>query len=256
MRERINPFQLLILVLSFYVLGALIVDLTLTLPPEISRLLNYLDIIVCVFFFVDFCIRFSAAPNKWRFMRWGWLDLLASIPAAGFQSAKLFRVVQMLRLLRAIKSIQLIWRLLFRNKAEGIVASAATATLLLVAFGAITMLMVEAPNPESSINTAEEALWWAFVTVTTVGYGDFYPVTTLGRIVAVLLMIAGVGLFGSFAAYIGSLVLSDKDEKDSHEQKADREMIRLLIAKVDQLSEDVHGLRRELQDCRKEEKPD
>lgn len=256
MKEHITPFQLLILVLSFYVLGSLVADLFFALPPEVSQLLGYLDNGVCVFFFIDFCLRFRAAPNKWHFMRWGWLDLLACIPAAGFQGAKLVRVVQILRILRAIKSLAMIWRLLFRNRAEGIVASAATATLLLVAFGAITMLMVEAPNPESSINTAEEALWWAFVTVTTVGYGDFYPVTTLGRIVAVMLMIGGVGLFGSFAAYIGSLVLTDKDEQDAHEQNTDREMMRALMAKVDELHEEVRTLRQELHATRAAEIPD
>ena len=125
-------------------------------------------------------------------------------------------------MLRAIKSLRLIWRILFRNRAEGIVASAATATMVLVAFGALTMLLVEAPNPQSSINTPEEALWWAFVTVTTVGYGDFLPVTTEGRIVAVLLMVSGVGLFGSFAAYIGSLFVADRH---AEHQSADAEML-------------------------------
>jgi len=150
--------------------------------------------------------------------------------------------------LRAIKSLQLIWRILFRNRAEGIVASAATATMLLVAFGAITMLLVEAPNPESSINTPEEALWWAFVTVTTVGYGDFYPVTSLGRIVAVMLMVSGVGLFGSFAAYIGSLFVADKSEEDSREQQADREVMNRLLAQVENLTREVQSLRAQLHD--------
>lgn len=160
-------------------------------------MLGYLDNVVCFFFFLDFWMRLQQAEDKLRFMRWGWIDLLASVPAGGLQAAKLFRAFQVLRVLRAIKSLRLIWRILFRNRAEGIVASAATATMVLVAFGALTMLLVEAPNPQSSINTPEEALWWAFVTVTTVGYGDFYPVTTEGRIVAVLLMVSGVGLLAA-----------------------------------------------------------
>nr|WP_298412112.1 ion transporter [uncultured Halomonas sp.] len=193
MKDHITPFQLVLLVLSLYVLGALIADLFFTLSPEMTRLLNYLDIVVCVFFFLDFSVRFYAAPNKRRFMRWGWIDLLASIPAGLFMAGRLVRVVQILRLLRALKSMRMLWRLMFRNRAKGIFASAATTTLLLVAFGSMTILLVESPNPDSPIDTAEEALWWAFVTVTTVGYGDYYPITTLGRVVAVLLMICGWG---------------------------------------------------------------
>ena len=145
----VTPFQILILVLSIYVVVELMADLLLDLPDDISTLLGYLDNIVCFFFFLDFWMRLQQAESKRQFMRWGWIDLLASIPAGGFQAAKLFRVFQLLRVLRAIKSVRLIWRILFRNRAEGIVASAATATMLLVAFGALTMLLVEAPNPQS-----------------------------------------------------------------------------------------------------------
>ena len=198
-------------------------------------------------------MRLQQAEDKLRFMRWGWIDLLASVPAGGLQAAKLFRAFQILRVLRAIKSLRLIWRILFRNRAEGIVASAATATMLLVAFGALTMLLVEAPNPESSINTPEEALWWAFVTVTTVGYGDFYPVTTLGRIVAVLLMVSGVGLFGSFAAYIGSLFVADRNEEDNRDQLADRETLQRLLVQVECLTEEVRSLKLQLVDDRRDD---
>ena len=249
MQQRpVTPFQIFILVLSIYVIGALLADLFFALSADVSALLGYLDNIVCFFFFLDFWMRLQRAENKLQFMRWGWIDLLASVPAGGLQAAKLFRAFQILRVLRAIKSLQLIWRILFRNRAEGIVASAATATMLLVAFGAITMLLVEAPNPESSINTPEEALWWAFVTVTTVGYGDFYPVTSLGRIVAVMLMVSGVGLFGSFAAYIGSLFVADKSEEDSREQQADREVMNRLLAQVESLTREVQSLRAQLHD--------
>jgi len=254
MKQRaITPFQIFILLLSVYVIGALVADLVFDLPDDVSALLGYLDNIVCFFFFIDFWMRLQQAEDKLRFMRWGWIDLLASVPAGGLQAAKLFRAFQILRVLRAIKSLRLIWRILFRNRAEGIVASAATATMLLVAFGALTMLLVEAPNPESSINTPEEALWWAFVTVTTVGYGDFYPVTTLGRIVAVLLMVSGVGLFGSFAAYIGSLFVADRNEEDNRDQLADRETLQRLLVQVECLTAEVRSLKLQLVDDRRDD---
>ncbi|WP_069383145.1 ion transporter [Halomonas caseinilytica] len=245
MDDRLSPFQLLILVLSIYVLGALAVDVLFTLSPEMSRLLHYIDLFVCLFFFADFCIRFRAARNKWRFMRWGWIDLVASIPAGWLFAGRLVRVVQVIRLLRAIKSLHMIWRVLFRNRAKGFFVSVTTATLLLIAFGSMTILMVEGPNPESSIDTAEEALWWAFVTVTTVGYGDYYPITTLGRIVAAMLMVAGVGMFGSFAAYVGSLFVEEQDDENARQHRASRELIRDLYGEIQALRQEVAALREE-----------
>lgn len=244
MKENLSAFQLMILVLSFYVIGALAVDVFFDLSAEMSQLLQYIDLVVCFFFFLDFGIRFRAARNKWRFMRWGWIDLLASIPAGLLFAGRLVRMVQVIRVLRAIKSMNMIWRILFRNRAEGLFASVATATLLLVAFGSMTMLLVESPNPESSIDTAEEALWWAFVTVTTVGYGDYYPITTLGRVVA--LMIAGVGLFGSFAAYISSLFIGDQEDENARQHRASRELTRQLYHEIVALRQELDTLRAEL----------
>lgn len=74
----------------------------------------------------------------------------------------------------------------------------------MVIFSAIAILQVER-DPNSNIKTAEDALWWSYVT-TTVGYGDRYPVTTEGRLIASVLMTAGVGLFGTFTAYIASFL--------------------------------------------------
>ncbi|MFD2192257.1 ion transporter [Pistricoccus aurantiacus] len=246
MKDHVTPFQIVILMLSFYVLGALVADVFFELSPEMSELLGYLDVVVCFFFFLDFCIRFRAAPNKLRFMRWGWIDLLASIPAGLFMAGRLVRVVQIIRLLRALKSMQMIWRLMFRNRAEGVFASVGTMTLLLVAFGSMIMLLVESPHPDSPIDSAEEALWWAVVTITTVGYGDYYPITTLGRVVAVLLMIGGVGLFGSFAAYISSLFVDDQGEEDERQHEASRRMMRHMFKEIHELHAEVRALRAEL----------
>jgi voltage-gated potassium channel len=81
-------------------------------------------------------------------------------------------------------------------------------------FGSIAILQVE-QDPNSNIKTAEDSIWWAFVTITTVGYGDKYPVTTEGRIIAAFLMVAGVGLFGTFTGFIASWFMGDKQNRDT-----------------------------------------
>ena len=65
------------------------------------------------------------------------------------------------------------------------------------------------------LNYIDLAIWWSYVTITTVGYGDKYPVTTEGRIIAMFLMTAGVGLFGTFTAYIASLFVSDNKKEET-----------------------------------------
>lgn len=244
--ERLTPFQILILLLSVYVIGAMAVQELYDLSPDVDDLLHKLDFVVCGFFFADFMVRFRAAEDKWQFMRWGWIDLLASIPVSYFYAGRLIRVVQIIRMMRAIKSLHIVWDMLFRNKAKGIFVSVASATIMLLIFGSVVILMVEGPNPESTIDTAEEALWWAFVTVTTVGYGDYYPVTTLGRVVAGCLMVAGVGLFGSFAAYVGSLFVVDQEDESERLHRANRRMLRDLHHEMVSLREEVTALRSEL----------
>jgi voltage-gated potassium channel len=80
-------------------------------------------------------------------------------------------------------------------------------------FGSISILQVEIV-PESNIKTASDAIWWAFVTITTVGYGDKFPVTNEGRIIAAFLMITGVALFGTFTGFIAAWFMGDKAKKE------------------------------------------
>jgi voltage-gated potassium channel len=69
-------------------------------------------------------------------------------------------------------------------------------------------------NTIVSIKTAEDAIWWALVTVTTVGYGDKLPVTTEGRIIAAFLMVTGVSLFGTFTGFIAAWFIGDKKKEE------------------------------------------
>lgn len=205
--ERLTPLNIIILALSAYVLVALLVDTIFVLPTEISRLLQIVDVFVCCIFLLDFIIRFYRAEKKLEFMKWGWIDLVSSIPTIDFlRTGRALRLIRLLRILKAFRSTKNLVNHMFKNKAEGTFTSVGVIALLLVIFSALAILQVE-DDPNSNIKTAEDALWWAYVTITTVGYGDRFPVTTEGRLIASLLMTAGVGLFGTFAGYISSLFI-------------------------------------------------
>ena len=110
-------------------------------------------------------------------------------------------------------------------------------SLLLVVFGSIAMLQFEGGQSAGNIKTAEDALWWAITTITTVGYGDRFPVTTEGRLLAGVLMIAGVGLFGTLSGFIASWFLAPQSI-GKHQEK-----------EIELLQVEMERLRRASPDC-------
>jgi len=210
--NQLGLLNLVVFVLSIYVLLAILADTVFKLPAETSTLLTYIDNTICVFFFAEFCIRCYKAENKLAFMKWGWIDLISSIPAVSYlRAGRILRLIRLLRLIRAFRSTQMFVKYVFRNKAKGAFTSVTLLAILLIIFSSIAILQVE-KDPNSNIKSAEDAIWWAYVTITTVGYGDKYPVTMEGRIIAAVLMTAGVGLFGTFTAYVSSWFVVVKDE--------------------------------------------
>ncbi len=207
--EKPDFLNLLIIVLSFYVLGSLIIDTFFDLPREVSRVLHYIDNGICVVFMIDFIVRFRRAESKLQFMKWGWIDLIASIPTIDYvRAGRLFRLIRLIRVIRAFRSTRHLVQQVFENKVKGTLTSVAIIAVLVLLFSSIAILEVETA-PNSNIKTAEDAVWWSYVTITTVGYGDKYPVTTEGRLIAVVLMTVGVGLFGTFTAFVSSWFVKD-----------------------------------------------
>jgi voltage-gated potassium channel len=220
---KIELFQLIIIVLSIYVLGAMVVAAFVKLSPEVRTLLTIIDDAICFVFIADFFYRFYKAPRKLAFLKWGWIDLVSSIPAIGFlRAGRFLRLVRLLRVLRAFRSTKYLIGFIFKRKAYGAFTTVAGIALLMVIFSSIAILQVET-DPMSNIKTAEDALWWAIVTITTVGYGDRFPVTTEGRIIASFLMVVGVGLFGVFTGFVASWFVEEhEEEREEREERAEK----------------------------------
>jgi len=197
------------------------------LSAEVTSLLETLDTIICFVFLADFFYRFYHAKNRLAFMKWGWIDLISSIPMLDvFRWGRVVRVVRILRIMRGIRSTKFILTVLLESGVRGTFTLVALISAVVVIFSTIAILHAET-TPEANIKTAEDALWWSAVTITTVGYGDKFPVTTEGRIIATVLMIAGVGLFGTFTAGVASFFLRTKTRDPSPENDLVKE-IRLI----------------------------
>lgn len=204
--------SLIILILSLYVLISLVSTTFFNVSPEVQKILMQIDNFICIIFLIDFFYRFYKAPNKLKFLKWGWIDFISSIPFIDFlRVGRLLRLLRLLRILRAFKSVKHIAEHVYKDKSKGLLSTVVVIAFLMVLFSSVTILQVETA-PNSNIKTAEDALWWSYTTLTTVGYGDRYPVTTEGRLIAAVLMTTGVGLCGTFAGYIASILMSKKED--------------------------------------------
>ncbi len=231
----VTIWQIAMLFLCIYVLGALFVDTVFRLPAEISTLLNRIDNFVCLVFIGDFVFNVITAKSNLRYLKCGWIDLVSSIPNIQIlRWGRFARVVRILRILRGIRSTKLILKVLFANRAKGTFASVAKISFVLVVFSSIAILNCET-SPDSNIQSASDALWWSFVTITTVGYGDFYPTTLLGRIIAAVLMTAGVGLFGTFTAYIASFFLQQEEEEEEKREEQILSELKAIRERLDRI---------------------
>lgn len=231
----VTIWQIAMLFLSVYVLGALFVDTVFRLPPETSALLNQIDNFICLVFIGDFVFNVITAKSKLRYLKWGWIDLISSIPNIQIlRWGRFVRVIRILRILRGIRSTKLILKFLFANRAKGTFASVAMISFVLVVFSSIAILNFET-SPDSNIQSASDAIWWSIVTITTVGYGDFYPTTLLGRIIAAVLMTAGVGLFGTFTAYIAAFFFQQEEEAEEKREESLLSELKAIRERLDRL---------------------
>jgi voltage-gated potassium channel len=235
--SKVGVFQMALLVFTIIVLCALVADTVFVLPKEGTDLIHIVDTFACAVFFVDFCIRFYRAESKLAFMKWGWIDLIACIPNLEvLRWGRLVRVLRVIRLLRGIRSVHKALAIIFQNKMKSGAASVAFTGFLLVAFSSVSILICER-HGDANIKTAEDAVWWSGSTFTTVGYGDKYPVTTEGRVLGMILMVAGVGMFGGISGLAASFFLGGQDRK-SAETKEILARLDQLQAKLDTMSQE------------------
>jgi len=197
--------KLIILLLS--ILSIFLLSLTFFIPEEseVYRLLSIFDFLLCLIFLYDFLHQLFTSKEKWRyFFTNGWLDLLSSIPVVPqFRYVRAFRIF---RILRIVKSIKLLIEFIRQNKATSLYGFVLFIAVTLLIICTTAVLYVE--QGVGNIKTAEDALWWSFITITTVGYGDLYPVTNIGRLISVVLIITGVGSFGALISYINDRTMS------------------------------------------------
>ena len=229
-------YQVFMLALCLYAIGALAARTAVRFNDATVTILDTADYVVCGVFFLDFLWNLKRAENTWRyFITWGWIDLLSSLPMVDVARwGRLARVMRIFRVLRVLRAGRRLAAAIMRGRAENTALAAGLVALLLVTFCSIAVLNFE-DVPGANILTPEDALWWAATTITTVGYGDRYPVTTEGRVVAVVLMSAGVALFGTLSAYLAKwFITPEVDQSSDRELAALRDEIAALRVVIEE----------------------
>lgn len=210
-----NAYELFILFMTIFSLVIMVALVLPTLSKSTTQLLEIYDNAICFLFLFDFGLRLKRARSKrGYFIRGrGWLDLLGSIPSFGFfpytalfRLARLSRLARITRLLRG-KSKRELMKDVLDNRGRYAVFITLLAALLVLAVSSVLVLQFESKSSDANIRTGGQALWWAVVTITTVGYGDYYPVTPGGRLTATVVMFCGVGIIGSLASILASVLV-------------------------------------------------
>jgi voltage-gated potassium channel len=147
-----------------------------------------------------------------------------------------------LRLLRLVTLLSVLHRTLGDTLRGRVVTYVAGSAAMLVFVGALAVLDVEQSSPDAKIITFGDALWWAMTTITTVGYGDMYPVTPIGRMVAAALMMSGIAVLGVVTASIASWLVQRVEDTAEAVSEAE-EPVR---AEVAELTAEIASLRREI----------
>lgn len=246
-RKPSTAYELFILVLTVLSL-TIMVALVLPLSQATTKALTVYDNLICLIFLLDFGLNLTRAHPKREYVvgRRGWLDLLGSIPSfGGFQYAALFRLARLSRLARITRLMrgkhkrEIVQDVMTHRGQYAAFVTVLTA-LVVLTVSSVLVLQFESRSRDANIKTGGGALWWAVVTITTVGYGDEYPVTALGRITAVFVMFAGVGIIGALASILASILVptptsADGEEPRGDDLRAELATIRTELAAIRQL---------------------
>jgi voltage-gated potassium channel len=212
--ERQTAWPMMILALA--IIPLLVAPLLVDLPSGAETTLSALDWLIWIAFVLEYGIRLYLAPNKRHFVSHNVIDLVFVLipflrPLRILRSARSFALLRATRgavvLLRAVDAVQ---DVLKRHKLGYTLLVAA----VVVVGSGLAVATIEAADPARNIQSIPDGLWWAVTTITTVGYGDRFPVTPIGRAIPAGVMILGIGLFGLLAASLASLLIQKDIERE------------------------------------------
>ncbi len=213
--KRIN-YEIFIWLLTF--LSVFNILLILIFRGEVvASVIAKVNVMLSFVFFLDFLYRLQGAQSRRDYFvkKFGWLDLISSLPIPLAQLARLLRFIRTTRLFRESDEKRIV-RQVISNRANTALLAIGFFVILLFEFGSIAILNAEMGAPNANITNANDAIWWVLATISTVGYGDYVPVTQNGRFVAVFVILAGVAVFGTLSGFLANAFLGEARTKEEN----------------------------------------
>lgn len=202
-------WDIFLMILGFLYLAAFSVEVIFELSPTTLKVLEAISLFIFLIFAADLVLRvviswsdFKSLNGFINFLKHNWLGILALM-------APMLRSLAVLRVLVVLRGIAPF----MQSRVSKLSFYVGTALPLIIFTASVSVLEAEGANPDANIRSLSDAIWWSLVTVTTVGFGDRYPVTTEGRAVASLLIFVGIALFSTLTAVIASWVLAEKNQQ-------------------------------------------
>jgi voltage-gated potassium channel len=215
-------------VLALVMIPLIVLPLVVDVSSAVEDAFLAVDYLIWAVFAAEYAIKVYLAPNRRRFIARHIPDLVIVLVPM-LRPLRVLRSVQLLRLLRLARLAAFAAKGV--HETRGILRHRGLNWVLLIVLvlnlvAAAMVLEFERANPDANINSYPDALWWAVTTITTVGYGDRFPMSPVGRGVAVVLMVAGIAMFGVITATIAAYFVEQKAEEDVAD-RLDRLMERL-----------------------------
>ncbi|MGX6604605.1 potassium channel family protein [Micromonosporaceae bacterium Da 78-11] len=191
------------------------------------------DLVIWGLFCAEYLIRLGLAQQRRRFVRTHWFDLAVLI----LPMLRPLRALRLLNALRVINRHAVAWT---RGRLAIYVMA---TTVLIVLVASLSVLEAERGHPDTTIESYPQALWWAVCTITTVGYGDLYPATLEGRMVALALMVGGLGLIGFTTGSLASWIVDRVSDAEHRPATATRADVAVLLQEIRELRAEVAELK-------------
>jgi voltage-gated potassium channel len=222
-----------IFIASLAILSIVNLVLLYVIPvPDMRNILFVMNALLTIVFLGDFFYRLFTAKSKSRYFwrEFGWADLVSSLWFEQLKVFRLFRLVKVYRLMKE-KGAKQVAKALFTNRAGSALLTLLLVGILMMEFGSLGMLRLEQDVAGANITSASDSMWYTVVTMSTVGYGDQYPVSNPGRVLGTVIIIVGVGIFGTLTGFLANAFLSPRRAKATASEEPDALVTQLATLK-------------------------